>query len=128
MKDLINSFLLNKKIAVVGSFKHEEKYAYVILRELVRQGYEVYPVNPNAGSVDGLACFTSVSELPDEVLAVDIVTPPGITRTIVEECVGKNIRFVWLQPGSESTETIEYCSANNIRAIYDACILTSLAE
>ncbi len=128
MNDIINGFLLNNKIAVAGSFKNQEKYAYVILNELLRQGYEPVPVNPNYPEVEKLKCYKSVSDLPDEVLAVNIVTPPDITRRLVEECLHKGIQYVWLQPGAESDDAIEFCRKNGMKVIFDTCILTSLAE
>jgi uncharacterized protein len=128
MNDLISSFLLNKKIGVVGSFKDVEKYAYVIVKELVSHGYEPVPVNPHASLVENIRCYPRVSDLPDDVLAVDIVTPPDITRGVLDECLSKGIRYVWIQPGAESREAIDFCTRNGISVIHDACILTSLAE
>jgi predicted CoA-binding protein len=128
MNDLISSFLLNKKIGVVGSFRDEEKYAYVIFKELVKQGYEPIPVTRGRGEVDRVTSYASILDLPPEVLAVDVVTSPEATSTVLEECSEKGIRYVWLQPGSESEDAVEFCKRNGINVIYDACILTSLSE
>jgi len=119
----IKEFLSSKKIAVVGSFRNEEKVAYKILRELKSKGYEVFPVNPTKDEVDGIRCYKYVSELPDGVEAIDIVTPPEITEKIVEEAFEKRIMKVWMQPGAESEKAIDFCKRNGMSVIYGTCIM-----
>ena len=123
MQDLVKDFLKQKRFAVVGSFRNESKYAYRILKTLKEKGYEVYPVNPSLGEVDGLTCYPSVKDIPDSVDVVDIVTPPQITEKIVRECKEKGISKVWIQPGAESKTVIEFCKDNNIEVIYNLCIM-----
>ena len=123
MQDLVKDFLKQKRFAVVGSFRNESKYAYRILKTLKEKGYEVYPVNPSLGEVDGLTCYPSVKDIPDSVDVVDIVTPPQITEKIVRECKEKGITKVWIQPGAESKTVIEFCKDNNIEVIYNLCIM-----
>ena len=123
MQDLVKDFLKQKRFAVVGSFRNESKYAYRILKTLKEKGYEVYPVNPSLGEVDGLTCYPSVKDIPDSVDVVDIVTPPQITEKIVRECKEKGISKVWIQPGAENKTVIEFCKDNNIEVIYNLCIM-----
>ena len=123
MQDLVKDFLKQKRFAVVGSFRNESKYAYRILKTLKEKGYEVYPVNPSLGEVDGLTCYPSVKDIPDSVDVVDIVTPPQITEKIVRECKEKGISKVWIQPGAENKTIIEFCKDNNIEVIYNLCIM-----
>ena len=123
MQDLVKDFLKQKRFAVVGSFRNESKYAYRILKTLKEKGYEVYPVNPSLGEVDGLKCYPSVKDIPDSVDVVDIVTPPQITEKIVRECKEKGISKVWIQPGAENKTVIEFCKDNNIEVIYNLCIM-----
>ena len=123
MQDLVKDFLKQKRFAVAGSFRNESKYAYRILKTLKEKGYEVYPVNPSLGEVDGLTCYPSVKDIPDSVDVVDIVTPPQITEKIVGECKEKGITKVWIQPGAENKTIIEFCKDNNIKVIYNLCIM-----
>ena len=123
MQDLVKDFLKQRSFAVAGSFRNESKYAYRILKTLKEKGYEVYPVNPSLGEVDGLTCYPSVKDIPDSVDVVDIVTPPQITEKIVRECKEKGISKVWIQPGAESKTVIEFCKDNNIEVIYNLCIM-----
>jgi len=123
MQELIKEFLSQKRFAVVGSFRNELKYAYKILKNLKQKGYEVYPVNPYLKEVEGLKCYPTVLDLPEKVDVVDIVTPPPITEQIVEQCLQKGINRVWIQPGAESEKAIKFCQENNIKVIYNTCVM-----
>ena len=123
MEDLIKEFLLQKNFAVVGSFRNESKYAYKILKNLKQKGYEVYPVNPKLKEIEGLKCYPTILDIPITVDVVDIVTPPAVTEQIVKQCFKKGITRIWLQPGAESETAIRFCQENNIKVIYNACIM-----
>ena len=123
MENLIKDFLSQKSFAVIGSFRNESKYAFRILRKLTEKGYKVYPVNPRLDTVDGLKCYKSVSDIPFRVDVVDIVTPPEVTERIVKECKDKGIYRIWLQPGAESEEAIEFCKKNRINIIHNMCVM-----
>lgn len=123
MKNLVKDFLRQKKFAVAGSFRNETKYAYKILKTLIKKGYEVYPVNPRFSDVDGVRCYKSVSDIPFDVDVVNVVTPPPVTETIIKECREKSIKRVWLQPGAENEAAIKFCHDNNINVIHGLCVM-----
>lgn len=123
MESLIKDFLKQKSFAVVGSFRNESKYAFMILRKLKEKGYQVYPVNPRLDRVDGLKCYKSISDMPFAVDVADIVTPPEVTERIARECKDKGIKRLWLQPGAESEKAIEFCKRNGISVVYNLCVM-----
>ena len=123
MENLVKDFLKQKRFAVVGSFRNESKYAYRILKALMKKGYEVYPVNPRLKEVEGRVCYASVKDIPVVVDVVDIVTPSEVTERIVKECKEIGIKRVWLQPGAENEKAIEFCKQNKIRVIYNLCVM-----
>jgi len=124
MENLVNDFLSQQKFAVVGSFRNKDKYAYKIMQNLAAKGYEVYPVNPNMSMVDGKVCYKSISDIPFDIDVADIVTSPAATEKILEECLKKDIRRVWLQPGAESEKAIKFCRENDIKVLHTICVMT----
>jgi len=128
MQELVKEFLHQKRFAVVGSFRAEDKYAYKILRTLRNKGYEVMPVNPNKKEVDGLTCYASISDIPGVVDVADLVTPPPITEKIVKECKEKGITRVWMQPGAESDKAIKFCQDNGISVIHSLCVMLEMVD
>ncbi len=123
MENLVKDFLKQKRFAVAGSFRNENKYAYKILKALIKKGYETYPVNPRLNDVGGVKCYKSVKDIPFDIDVVNIVTPPSITGMIIKECREKSVKRVWLQPGAENKAVIEFCRDNNIDVIHGLCVM-----
>ncbi len=123
MENDINDFLKQGSFAVAGSFKDESKYAYKIMRMLLAKGKKVYPVNPGVEQVEGRKCYKSVKDIPFDVDAASLVTPPPASEKIAEECLEKNVKKVWFQPGAESDAAVEFCRDNGIDVIQGLCVL-----
>ena len=62
MKD-VSRFLSLGKYAVAGVSRDPKKFGHVMFRELRQKGMDVVPINPNADTIDGVKCYSSVSEL-----------------------------------------------------------------
>lgn len=118
MQELITEFMSQKKFAVIGATDNREKYANQILKNLIKRGYEVYPVNPRLKEIEGLACYPSLADIPVKVDVVDFVVPPKVTEDILKQCKELGFARIWLQPGSESEKAITYCQENNLRCAY----------
>jgi len=123
MESLVKDFLKQKKFAVVGSFRDQSKYAYKILKTLIKKNYEVYPVNPRLSDVEGMKCYKRISDIPVNIDVVNVVTPPFVSEKIAKECQEKTIKRVWLQPGAENENVIKFCRDNNIDIIYGLCVM-----
>lgn len=54
---------------------------------------------------------TFALEAPQQT-ALSIITPPAVTKTILEEAKSVGIQAVWLQPGSFDDEGLEYAKSN----------------
>ena len=123
MESLVKDFLKQKNFAVVGSFRNESKVAWKILRTLRAKGIRVYPVNPAIKEIDGIPCKPNISDIKESIDVVNIVMSPSVTEKIIMECCRRGIKKVWLQPGAESKEAIEFCKNNNLEVIYGLCIM-----
>jgi len=122
-KTLVEDFLSEQKIAVVGISRSKNKFGNAIYRELKKKGYALFPVNPNMDEFEGDKCFSSLSSVPEQVDALIINIPPKNTKAIVEEAKNVGIKKIWMQQGSESEEAIKFCNENNIEVITGECIL-----
>ncbi len=123
MSDAISEFLKSRSFAVVGATNKRDRFGYMIFKNLLARGYSVFAVHPAISSIDGEKVYRSLSELPEKVEAVDVVTNPMVTEKVVEECQKLGIRYVWMQPGAESKAAIEFCEKNGIVCIHDKCVM-----
>ena len=90
-------------------------------------GMEVPPVKPKEASIEGIATVASVSELPDSVQSISIITPPHVTEKVVSEAIAKGIKNIWMQPGAESPAAVKNCIESGVNVIADgSCLLVVL--
>lgn len=83
-----------KSIAVYGASSSPVKVGGRPLRYLREQGYagEIYPINPNYDTVQGLRCYHTVEELPKGVDLVIIAVPAGAALEALRRCVKQGIK------------------------------------
>jgi len=114
----------NLIIAIVGVSHIKQKYGYVIFKNLRDKGYVVYGINPKYESIDHIRIYPSLEKLPKKPHVVVFVVKPEISYRILKE-VSRSIRdaFFWFQPGAESKESIDYCLKNNLKCIFNHCIM-----
>jgi len=122
-KQVINDFLTQKKIAVVGVSRKKIKFGNAIYRELKQKGYQVFPVNPRTNNYEGDTCYPDLLSIPEKIDAVVINVPPAQTEKVVREVNEAGIKKVWLQQGSQSNEAVKYCEENGIDCVSNECIL-----
>ncbi len=68
---------------------------------LLDQGFagKIYPVNPDAGEIDGLKAYPSVSEIPDPVDLAIILVPHTSALGVVKDCAAKGLKGAVLFTG-----------------------------
>lgn len=129
--DIAEQVLKCRTFAVAGASNDPRKYGNIVFRRLLGCGYEVYPINPNAGQVDGHPCYASLDRLPRTPEVVICVTPPAVTQEIAGQCASpriQSIRFFWTQPGAESPEAAGICRKVGITVADGRCILQELSR
>ena len=123
MRDLIEDFVSRPVWAVVGFSANPLKFGHRIYFDLLRAGYQVYAVNRRGGRQAGESVYASVEHLPVSVDVVDVVVPPQEGIQVVRQCVNKNLNRVWLQPGAESPEIIQFCNQEMMQVVFNACAM-----
>ena len=130
---LVEDFLAQKKIAVVGVSDKRETGCNLAYRKFKEHGYTVSAVNPRLESFEGDPCYPDLQSIPEKPDAVFILTNPKISEQIVQQCVDLGIERVWMhclmgtKPGlaasmtSVSPEAVQMCRENNIKVIPGSC-------
>jgi predicted CoA-binding protein len=122
-KKLIDDFLEGRSFAIAGISRTGKKFGNVILKELTKKGYTLYPVHPSSDTIDGFKCYNDISSIPQNVKSLIIVVKPDQSINIIREAAQSGFKKVWLQQGSSTTEVIKLCSELGIEAIHGECIL-----
>ena len=133
LENLVQDFLAQKKIAVVGVSDKRDTGCNLAYKKLKESGYQVYAVNPRITIYDGAPCYSDLKSIPEKPDAVLILTNPKVTEQIVQPCVDLDIKHVWMhcmlgtKPGlaasmtSVSQPAVEMCKANGIAVIPGSC-------
>ena len=123
MEDLIRKCVEQPIWAIVGYSENRRKFGHLIFYDLKEAGYVVFPVNKRGGQMDGMKIYPSVRELPIIPGVVNIVVPPIQTLQVVKDCREAGLPRVWMQPGAESEEAVDYCRQNSIEVVCHACAM-----
>lgn len=119
----IQLFFAPKRMAVAGASRDPKKFGGSVIKELKEKGFDLYPVNPFAEEIQGLKCFKSVNDLPDEVKHLLIVTPKSSTAEVAGQAVEKKMEMVWIQQMSDNQESMQILQDAHIPFIHNKCIL-----
>ena len=130
---LVQDFLAQKRIAVVGVSDKRETGCNLGYRKFKQAGYTVYAVNPRLTTFAGDPCYPDLKSIPEKPEAVFMLTNPKVSEQIVQECVALDIKRVWMhcllgaRPGlaagmtSVSPEAVRVCREHGITVIPGTC-------
>ncbi|MBS0617998.1 MAG: CoA-binding protein [Spirochaetes bacterium] len=125
MHSLVKYFRTMPPVALVGASNDSTKYGNIIFRDLKSKGYTIYPVNPKATSVEGVAAIHSLAELKEktDVELLIFVIPPKMTLESLQIAKDLGYKKVWLQPGAADAAVAEFLDTHNLQYIIGACVM-----
>ena len=130
---MVEDFLAQKKIAVVGVSETRETGCNANYQKFKDAGYTVYGINPNTEQFKGDPCYPDLASTPEKPDAVFILARPEVTDEIVRQCVDVGVKHVWMhcmmgtKPGlaetitSVSQDAVALCRENGIEVIPGSC-------
>ncbi|MDB4695147.1 CoA-binding protein [bacterium] len=125
----IEKFLAAKTYAVAGASNRQHKYGNKVFRALLAADRETYPLNPVQSEIEGHRAYARLTELPLVPEALSIITPPEITRQVVNDAIAYGVKHIWMQPGAEDERASEAAYEAGLNVIDDgSCILVLLAR
>lgn len=135
MEAAVKTFFASPRFAVAGASQNSSKFGYqgmyidnsfegsidahstAVLAWYHVHGLPVTAINPTSPEImlPSQAYKTVPSpaslDVPQQT-ALSVITPPAVTRKLLEEAKSIGIPAVWLQPGSFDEEGLEYAQAN----------------
>src|SRR5262245_42361441 len=114
-------------VAILGASADRSKFGNKAVRAFLARGYDVYPVTPKGGDVEGLSCFKSLAEIPAEVKLdwISVYLPPAVGLKSLPEIVARGCGELWLNPGSESDELVEAAERQGLNVV-QACSIVAI--
>jgi uncharacterized protein len=129
---VVEDFLAQRRLAVVGATDESSNFGRTIYRELRDRGYEVSAVSSSAIEVADDPAYPSLAELPGPVDGVVVMVHRDRAVPVVREAIELGVPRVWLfkgvgGAGSTSPEAVELCRDAGVSVVPGACPLMFLA-
>ena len=130
---LVQEFLDQKIIAVVGVSEKRETGCNLAYTKFKEAGCQVYAVNPHLNTYQGEPCYPDLKSIPVKPRAVFLFTNPSVSEDIARQCVDLGVSHVWMhcmmgtKPGlggassSVSSEAVRLCREHGIAVIPGGC-------
>lgn len=118
----IQQFLEPKKMAVAGASRDPKKFGGVLIKNLKERGFDLYPVNPNAEEIQGMKCYKSVTDLPEDVKHLLMATPKSTSAEVARQAADKKMEMVWIQLMADTPEAVRIIVDAGIPLIHKKCI------
>ena len=84
----LNKMFKPESVAVIGASNTPGKVGYIIVDNLINDGFEgtIYPINPKGGEILGKKAYTNIKDVPEKVDLAIITIPSAFVNTAVKEC------------------------------------------
>jgi acetyl coenzyme A synthetase (ADP forming)-like protein len=123
-----------RSIAVIGASRDPSTLGGRLLRNLVAQPFTgvVYPVNPEAAAVQGIAAYPSVREITGEVELAFVVVPADQVLHVARQCGEKGVKAIVVisagfgETGEEGRQRqqqlVDVCRTTGMRMVGPNCM------
>jgi acetyl coenzyme A synthetase (ADP forming)-like protein len=130
----VRSFLRPQSVAVIGASRRRMTVGAEILANIIQGDFagSVYPVNPQAGTIQGLVVHASIGEIPDPVELAIVAVPAAAVAHVARECGAAGVHALLVisagfteagHDGAErQRELLSICRAAGMRLIGPNCL------
>ena len=112
-----------RKIAVVGMSPKEYRPSNYVAKYMVDKGYDIIPVNPSHGNIQGKKCYPSLLDIPIDVDIVNVFRQSQFAPAIAKEAVSIQAKAIWLQDGVVSDEASTISKNSGLLFVMNDCML-----
>ncbi len=122
-KDIKEALTSCKNICVVGISPDPYKPSYFVSDVLQSRGFKLFLINPHyAGrTILGEKVYASLDDVQEEIDIIDVFRRPSAVPALAEEAMKKGFKVFWMQPGTESPETIVKLDREGYRVVAGRC-------
>lgn len=112
-----------KTIALVGASSNPEKDSYKVMKFLLENNYEVYPVNPNekGNRILDQYCYRDLHSIDVPIDMVEIFRKPEEVLAITKEAVNIGSKVLWTQLGIIDEEASKMAKSKGLKVVMNRC-------
>jgi predicted CoA-binding protein len=114
---------VQRTVAIIGASSNRAKFGNKAVRAYARQGWIVYPVNPQAEQIEGLRCYPSIRNVPRPVDRVTVYLPPDLGADVLVDVAAVRPAEFYVNPGADGPELLARARELGLRPIRACSIL-----
>ena len=119
---VIQRVLTMQRVAIVGLSGNELRASNFVGRYLLRNGYDVVPVNPREETILGQTSYASLADIPGPVDTIDVFRKPDAVPDIARDAVAIGAKCLWLQYNVISEEGARIATDGGLDVVMDRCM------
>lgn len=112
-----------KTVAVLGASADRGKFSNKAVRAYAAKGWDVYPVNPKGGMIEGRSAFASIKDIPVKLDRVTVYLPPPVAVAALADIAAVAPGELYINPGAESDDLVEKAKALGLHPILACSII-----
>ena len=112
-------------VAVIGASDKPERFSYQALVLLKQKGHKVFSVHQRLKSIEGMAVYPSIKDIPDPVDTVSMYVAADISSGIAADILNAKPKRIIFNPGAENQDLARAAQAQGIITV-DDCTLVLL--
>lgn len=112
----------SKNIAVVGLSDKPYRTSYEIAHMLLRNGYNVFGVNPLISKSGEIVVYPNLTSVPFQIDIVDVFRRSELIPEIIDDVLKVNPKALWLQQGIRNDKAVKPVEEKGIIVLQDMCI------
>ncbi|PIS15519.1 hypothetical protein COT62_03245 [Candidatus Roizmanbacteria bacterium CG09_land_8_20_14_0_10_41_9] len=95
MRDLRN-FFCPRSVAIIGASRSPEKVGAIVLKNIIDSKFKgnIYPINPNAQSINALPCYPDIHSLPEVPDLAIIAIPANLVLDAIKKAGEKGVKNI----------------------------------
>ena len=112
-----------KTIALVGASPNENRDSFKVMKDLIKNGYKVFPVNPNESGkkILGQKCFDSLESIKANIDMVDVFRAKEAVMEVTLQTIKIGAKVLWMQEGIINHEAANLAKDAGLKVIMDRC-------
>ena len=114
-----------KTIAIIGASADRSKFGNIAVRAFVRQGWNVFPVNPKEAQIENLPAFASIADVSVRPNLISVYLPPPVVLKVLPAIAARGCDELWLNPGTESAAVVAEAERLGLNVI-QACSIVAI--
>ena len=120
IEDILNEI---KTIAVVGASSKKDRDSYKVMQSLIKNGYRVFPVNPNESgkTILNQECLPNLEAVKEKIDMVDIFRAHDAVMGVTKDAIKIGAKVLWMQEGIVHQEAADLAISSGLRVVMNRC-------